>query len=489
MPARIPIEIASSEMRAANLEPLGPYQGASKPWECRCLRCNSIVFPSLLSIRSGQGGCAYCAGKKVNPESAKDLMIASGYKPLVPYPGSKAKWKCLHIKCGEIVFPQYNKIQHSPNLVSCKKCSGKYVDPIDAELLMIEAGGIPQQPNPGAKTPWKCLCMKCNQVVDSLYSTVKQGGGVCLRCARKETARKRRFSQEEVVQRCLQSNLKPLVEYTNTDAPLLCECLICGNHPSPTYTAIRTGTKCRFCSEKATSSEKAERLALMVGLEPLVPFVSGMVPWECKHTKCGNTVSPIFATILRGGNGCIGCNTKISAERYKFPEDKAIAIMREAGFEPLTPYTNALTRWECICKRCGKESKPKLNSVQNGSRCIHCSDFGFRIDEPAYIYLMFHPELNSIKVGIGGSTTRNDRIEVHKHYGWILYNKIQYTKGEDALEVEQNSLEWLRNDLNLPSYLLPSQMPQGGHTETIDAGEIDLPTIWRRIQQLSNSIK
>jgi len=28
-------------------------------------------------------------------------------------------------------------------------------------------------------------------------------------------------------------------------------------------------------------------------------------------------------------------------------------------------------------------------------------------------------------------------------------------------------------------------MPQGGWTETVDAAEIDLPTIWAKVEQLS----
>jgi hypothetical protein len=28
-------------------------------------------------------------------------------------------------------------------------------------------------------------------------------------------------------------------------------------------------------------------------------------------------------------------------------------------------------------------------------------------------------------------------------------------------------------------------MPQGGHTETVNASEIDLPTIWAKVEQLS----
>jgi hypothetical protein len=57
--------------------------------------------------------------------------------------------------------------------------------------------------------------------------------------------------------------------------------------------------------------------------------------------------------------------------------------------------------------------------------------------------------------------------------------------GEEAYEIEEKILEWLRLDLQLPKYLLSEQMPQGGHTETVDASEIDLPTIWAKVEELS----
>jgi tRNA A58 N-methylase Trm61 len=32
-------------------------------------------------------------------------------------------------------------------------------------------------------------------------------------------------------------------------------------------------------------------------------------------------------------------------------------------------------------------------------------------------------------------------------------------------------------------------MPQGGHTETVDALEVDLPTIWAKVEELSKVLK
>lgn len=54
-----------------------------------------------------------------------------------------------------------------------------------------------------------------------------------------------------------------------------------------------------------------------------------------------------------------------------------------------------------------------------------------------------------------------------------------------AFLIEQDVLLWLRVDLKLPSYVSKEQMPQGGFSETVDASEIDLTTIWAKVEQLS----
>ena len=485
MPAKISQEDALKSMAAAGLKPLVGYVNSETPWECECLKCGELVSPSLHSIRSGQGGCSYCAGTRVNPKKVIEFMKSQGFEPLEDYPGSKTKWKCRHIPCGSIVYPKYNKVHQGSANSGCRDCSEKHVDPIDAEALMIAAGGIPQEPYPGATKKWKCKCMRCGEIVDALYSTVRNGGGACQRCALKKTAAAKRIPIAKVIEDFAKVNLVPIAEYLNTDAPLLSECLECGNTPSPTYTAIRAGGGCRYCSEKLTSPEKAWSLASKAGLEPLENFVSGKVPWKCKHLKCGQTVAPLFITILRGNSGCIKCNSKSAADRYRFPEEKAIEIMLNANMQPLEPYVNAVSKWKCKCLKCGNVISPKLNNVQNGSGCIHCSDFGFNLTEKAYFYLIFHQELNSFKVGIGGGTTKNDRVETHSKFGWELFKKIDYSTGLHALEVEQETLTWLRVDLGLGIHLVAEQMPQGGHTETVDASEIDLPTIWAKVEELS----
>jgi hypothetical protein len=73
----------------------------------------------------------------------------------------------------------------------------------------------------------------------------------------------------------------------------------------------------------------------------------------------------------------------------------------------------------------------------------------------------------------------------HKKHGWDTYKTKNFAKLRNAYLVEQKIIKWLRLEVGLPIYLSDSQMPQGGWTETVDASEIDLPTIWAKVEKLS----
>ena len=81
-----------------------------------------------------------------------------------------------------------------------------------------------------------------------------------------------------------------------------------------------------------------------------------------------------------------------------------------------------------------------------------------------------------------------DTAVEYKKLGWDVYATKDLDNGEEAYELEERILEWIRIDMGLPRYLLSEQMPQGGHTETVDASEIDLPTIWAKVEELSKKI-
>ena len=126
-------------MEKANLEPLELYKASDTPWKCRCLVCQKIVYPMYSNINSGNSGCLYCAGAKVDEEDAIALMRKHGLEPLEPFIDSKKKWKSRHLKCGNIVYPQYNTIQNRGGGCStCAKYGLTYTAP--AYLYIMQHG-------------------------------------------------------------------------------------------------------------------------------------------------------------------------------------------------------------------------------------------------------------------------------------------------------------------------------------------------------------
>ena len=78
-----------------------------------------------------------------------------------------------------------------------------------------------------------------------------------------------------------------------------------------------------------------------------------------------------------------------------------------------------------------------------------------------------------------------NRVKEHQKSGWVVYKTLSFNSGDEAFEVEQQTLLWLRTQVKLGIFLSQDLMPQGGYTETVDASEIDLPTIWAKVEELS----
>ena len=117
--------------------------------------------------------------------------------------------------------------------------------------------------------------------------------------------------------------------------------------------------------------------------------------------------------------------------------------------------------------------------------CSYCRETGLNYQEPAYLYLIFHEEHQSIKIGVSNKDSKPNRLKAHKKFGWTVYKVRNYPNGQKAELVETKVLRWLRKDLGLGRHLTPGHMPQGGHSETVDALEVDLPTIWAKVVQMS----
>ncbi len=479
--ARLDPQEAVKVMLKAGYEPLEPYARSHGKWKCLHLACGEIVYPTYHNISQGQGGCFSC-GRKVTADKRRlpdsitlEIMLRAKLKPLEPFKDVNRPWKCKCLNCGKTVRPTLTNIKNGQN--GCGFCTGQFVDVTVAIKDMKSANLLPLVAYSKSHDKWKSKCLVCEKVVFPTYNSIQQGNGGCKYCAKKF------LDAQEAKELMLSNGLMPIDQFKRADTKWRCECLTCGKIVTPTYSSIRIGNGgCKYCAGLVIEPEIASAFMESVNLRPLVPFKSGNSKWKCECTVCGRVVYQSYSRMKQGDGPCGYCAGKV------VDIEDAIEIMQSAGLVPLVPYPGTLERWKCECQNCGRVVYPRYSGIRNGQGgCRFCAQIGIDYTGPGFIYLMTHPYLQSHKVGIGGSKrSRNrDRVAEHQKFGWSLHSRKDFETADEAFQVEQKVISWLRNDIKLGVFLSVSEMPQGGYTETIDASEIDLPTIWAKVEEFS----
>jgi hypothetical protein len=481
MSAKISVDIATQIMRDGGLEPLEEYIDSHKPWKSKCLICHSIVTPNLKSIKargSKRKGCKNCApNAKKTHDQTEQIMLSAQLQPLEKYVNSKAPWKCKCLKCGKTVFPMFNSIQQGQG--GCKFCSPS------AKIIESEARQLfqanqlePIVPFESANKPWKSRCKQCNREVTPSYSNIKNGHSGCKYCVGNIV------DLEKVSRVFLDNNLEPLEPYKSANHPWKSIHKTCGKIVYPRFNTVQQGSSgCMYCGGNAPIDPKfATEFFKSKNLLPLEDFGSVNAKWRSIHLLCNREVSPRFADVYYSArSGCGYC-----AGTYVDPEEAKL-FYESLGFQPLAEYKTSGEPWSAIHLKCGKKVSPTYNSIQQGGGCKYCATNYIKLDEPAFIYLITNPDLNSHKIGISGLNSNTDRLKKHSKHKWATFKTLNLKTGEIAFELEQKILIWLRNDLCLPPYVLPEQMPQGGFSETVDANEIELLSIWGKVLEFTKS--
>ena len=246
-------------MLKANVKPLEPYKNARARWKSICLKCNKTVHPIYDSVRRGNGGCIYCAkGQYVDPTEAKRLMIKNGLTPMEPYKGSGIRWKCIHVNCGQIVYPSYSSIRQGGS--GCTECAGVSKKSNEyATGIMIGAKLKPLENYKGSNTRWKCRCMKCNKIVYPTYSGIQQGGNGCIYCAVGQYV-----DPKDAKKLMIENGFKPLEKYIKSDSKWKCIHVKCGKVVYPKYGEIRAGKGgCRTCATSGFQIDKQSYIYLI----------------------------------------------------------------------------------------------------------------------------------------------------------------------------------------------------------------------------------
>jgi DNA-directed RNA polymerase subunit RPC12/RpoP len=370
----------------------------------------------------------------------------------------------------------------------CPICSDgfqKYTEE-SARAFMLSVGLEPIEPYIGTRDPWKCKCLTCGIETSKRMRSIKQTGTKigCQSCSMKARSFLQRTDEAVAIAIMLAANTKPLEPYKRSDARWKSLCLRCNNEIFPTLNNVKLGSDpCTYCSGHSVDEKQAIALCKEFGLEPIGSYPGNSIKWGMKCMKCGAEVTSLYGNITRKKRngwksfGCPECSFNEMGRRYSEDPEVARQKFRNANLEMIGEYKTARLPIQAKCLKCGATTKQTLNGVMNGKACKYCFHAGIKYGDPAYLYLIYHDEFRSIKVGISNVEANLNRLESHRKNGWAEYKSFNFDTADEAEYYETMLLKWLRKERGLPPHLVRELMPQGGFSETVDAEEISLPEI------------
>jgi len=467
-------------LKDADFKPLTTFPGASKGWKSICIVCGVISYPRYSNVKNLGSRCKNCKRGQLTKVEISNRLKRWNLLGITEFYSTR---KTMVFKCLVCKNKFDSTIKELQNLkIKCPKCldNNKKLFVSNAHKIMKQSNLLPLEPYRNSHLPWKARCLNCKRMVAPSFGTVKRGHNGCGYCS------KVKVDPKQAVELLNSKGLKPVEPYKNSHTPWRSICLNCGTEVYPRLNGIKQGQGgCTSCGikkrseSKKLSKSKAIEIMTKSHLQPLVEYKNSKFPWKSKCLKCKNIVYPKLNTIVSGDGGCKYCGKNFVDSKV------AKNFIQTKGFTVLEPYPGANKPWQLKHKKCGRVVTPSYSSIKRGGACKFCTNKGFQFHLPGYIYLATNSALQAHKIGIATIGIRSDRMIEHEKYGWVMWRSKSFDLGNDAYLVEQATISWLREEKKLPIFLSAKEMPQGGFTETIDASEIDLPTIWQRVEELS----
>ena len=188
-----------AEFRAAGLEPLGEYLGATKERVCRCTHCGTTRYVKLTNIRKGGVACRWCHGWEKwlpwgewaresartwkslgTPEESLEWIQAAGLAPITPVGDLYQAVGAVCLTCGETLVTVPERIMGSkgrPGWFSCDRCAADRKAAIreDAPALFASHGLELIGPCRGEYVAQHARCMKCGVERRVSYNALRSG--------------------------------------------------------------------------------------------------------------------------------------------------------------------------------------------------------------------------------------------------------------------------------------------------------------------------
>lgn len=186
------------------------------------------------------------------------------------------------------------------------------------------------------------------------------------------------------------------------------------------------------------------------------------------------------------GHGCEECSFNlISLAKRATKEDFIIQANEIHGLKydySKVQYINAKNDVQIICKEHGIFLQSP-DSHLRGSGCPGCADYGFNTELPAILYYLKIKHSNKFYYKIG--ITNNDvkrRFRKEALSKIVDYIEISFTKGRDALVIEQNILKKYSKYINANNPIL-----KDGNTEIFSIDVLDFAKLKKSEKEILNN--
>lgn len=421
--------------------------------------------------------------KKLSQEQADKIFRLAQFTPLEPYTGSADKRRVSCDICGMECFVTYSSVARgSRGCPTCRAVAMREALRLEAEeadAVFRAAGLEPLEPYVNSKTKRRSRCLRCGTIGHPQYQSLRAGNGGCKPCGyeivrQKLQAQKTNLAAIDALFH--RANLTPLEPWVNANTPRLSRCNSCGREARIRYSGLWNGQGgCRPCAAKErgfkqrNSGDIVDAVFRKCNLEPLEPYLGTDVKRRCRCTECGAAVDVMYKEIASGKrSGCRYCAYKRIGIAKTLSQEVVDALFLAKDLEPLEPYEGSSLARRCRCMKCGREVNPMYSSLKQGQGgCKYCAPVGLQRAAPGLLYLMRHDEYFALKVGVTSTAARKNRVRTHQLHGWSLVKTWDLPDAGVAESIETVVLGHWRQTLNAPPALLPSDMPSGGHSETV----------------------
>lgn len=133
---------------------------SAKKWKCKCLKCGKTVYPRLHDLKIGKNGCKGCGSRAHLTEERlgkiATIMQNAHLQPIGPYQTSSQPWECICLRCGEKVTPTFQNVSRGHGgCIYCQEHSFKHTKPAyfyvmeqpDLGALKVGVGNIQSRPD------------------------------------------------------------------------------------------------------------------------------------------------------------------------------------------------------------------------------------------------------------------------------------------------------------------------------------------------------